>query len=315
MGLTQQPPFATGLLDRDAGTRVTAESLQAAWADPAALVLRLRGSEVPTTLDSAGVPRLAWVAPRGELTSALTEQSVGPVYLGRIDSAPVFAVANDAWESMAVAAATAASGEESWRHPFEIGSDLSPVECEAVAVASALLHWHEAEEYSPRDGEPTTPVQGGWARREARGGELFPRTDPAVIVLIEHNGRLLLGSNALWESGRFSLLAGFVEAGESLEQTVLREVFEEAGVRLEQVTFVASQPWPFPRSLMVGFRAQLAAGTDPEDLRPDVEEISELRWFSRDELRNPAPGIRLPMPLSIARWMIDRWVEEGHDGD
>ncbi|QIM18724.1 NAD(+) diphosphatase [Leucobacter coleopterorum] len=313
MGLTQ-PPFATGLLDRDAATRTTPEQLQDAWADPEAMVLRLRGNEVPIVRDSDEQLRLAWVRSRGTFTTAISERSVGAVFLGRIDAAPVFAVAEQTWETLNGVEGDECRASETWRHPFEIGSELAEVECEAIAVASALLHWHEAEEFSPRDGVATTPELGGWARREARGGELFPRTDPAVIVLIEHEGKVLLGSNALWESGRFSLLAGFVEAGESLEQTVLREVYEEAGVRLENVTFVASQPWPFPRSLMVGFRAQLKAGSDPEDLRPDAEEISELRWFSREELRHPAPGIRLPMPMSIARWMIDRWIDEEIEG-
>ncbi|QIK62257.1 NAD(+) diphosphatase [Leucobacter viscericola] len=313
MGLTQ-PPFATGQLDRDAATRSTPELLRDAWQNPAAKVLRLRGNEVPTVSDSAERMRLSWVPARGSFSPVVAERSVGVVYLGRIDSAPVFAATEQTWEGLSGVEGNVAGTDESWRHPFEIGSELSAVECEAIAVASALLHWHEAEEFSPRDGEATVPELGGWGRREARGGELFPRTDPAVIVLIEHDGKVLLGSNALWETGRFSLLAGFVEAGESLEQTVLREVYEEAGVRLDHVTFVASQPWPFPRSLMVGFRAQLKAGSDPEDLRPDTEEISELRWFSREELRQPAPGIRLPMPLSIARWMIDRWVAEESNG-
>src|SRR5690606_11813874 len=111
-----------------------------------------------------------------------------------------------------------------------------------------------------------------------------------------------LGSNALWESGRFSLLAGFVEAGESLENAVEREIFEEAGVRVTDIRYRASQPWPFPRSLMVGFRARLADGQDPDDLTPDITEISELRWFTREEIANPPAGIPYPGEMSIARW-------------
>jgi NAD+ diphosphatase len=165
--------------------------------------------------------------------------------------------------------------------------------------------------FSPRDGGATTSVQGGWARLDEHGGEHFPRTDPAVIVLVEHDDRLLLGSNVLWESGRFSLLAGFVEAGESAEQAVVREVLEESGVRVEDVRYVGSQPWPFPRSLMLGFRARLAEGADPDELVRDESEISELRWFTRDELRTPSADLKLPMGLSIARWLIDLWVDEG----
>ncbi|UOQ60631.1 NAD(+) diphosphatase [Leucobacter rhizosphaerae] len=300
------PPFAAGILDRDATTRQDPELLESAWAEPGARLFRLRGVEIPVTTDDAGTTRLALLPTDGALALQGEGAAVGHVYVGRMSGAPVFA--------MLVEEESAAHDDTvTWRHPFEVGSGLTDLECEIVAVASALLRWHEAAEYSPRDGEPTAPELGGWGRREARGGELFPRTDPAVIVLIEHDDRVLLGSNALWETGRFSLLAGFVEAGESLEQTVRREIFEEAGVHLGEIGYVASQPWPFPRSLMVGFRARLADGADPDDLSPDIEEISELRWFTRDEIRNPAPDLRLPMPMSIARWMIDTWVNEGDD--
>lgn len=314
MNPQDRPPLASGALDRDAATRETTELLRAAWNETGARVLQLRGIEVPVTGPDAA-PRLALVPTHGE--PKLTGTAVGHVYLGRMGGAPVFACAIAAEDSSEVPAAgpaeDAADSEPAvrWRHPFAASGDLDDTERELVAVASALLRWHEAAEFSPRDGEPTEVVLGGWGRRDPRGGELFPRTDPAVIVLIEHEERILLGSNALWESGRFSLLAGFVEAGEALEQTVAREVFEEAGVRVANIEYVASQPWPFPRSLMLGFRATLADGADPDALQPDPAEISELRWFSREQLRNPDPGIILPQSVSIARWLIDRWVNEG----
>ncbi|WP_336658460.1 NAD(+) diphosphatase [Leucobacter sp. USHLN153] len=315
------PPLAGGALDRDAATRMSADHLGAAWADPGARLLRIRGAEIPV-VESGGSLGLAWVATSGELRVATSANVVPDVYLGRIDGAPRFArllpaPSPDAAQSPDSARDGSADEEilgERWSHPFPVGSRLVEAEREAVGVASALLRWHEAAGFSPRDGRPTEPAQGGWARLDEHGGEHFPRTDPAVIVLIEHEDRVLLGSNALWESGRFSLLAGFVEAGESLEQAVAREVFEESGVRLDDITYVTSQPWPFPRSLMLGFRARLASDADPEDLTPDPTEISELRWFTRDELRDPGPGLILPMPLSIARWMIDRWVDEDGAG-
>ncbi len=330
------PPLAGRALDRDAETRADAGRLSAAWNDSAAKLLRLRGVEVPVVggaPDGAGGPRLALIPTTGEFEAAGPDQHARHLYLGRVDGDPVFAVAvsqrgaDDVDRDRAPRAAGAGAGEtapsdpasppaaglpgEEWRHPFELADRLPEAEREMIAVASGLVRWHESARFSPRDGSLTEPRLGGWMRRDAHGGEHFPRTDPAVIVLIEHEDRVLLGSNALWESGRFSLLAGFVESGESLEQTVAREVFEESGVRLGEVEYVASQPWPFPRSLMLGFRARLAEGADPLDLSPDPEEISELRWFTRDELRSPAAGITLPMPLSIARWMIDRWVAEG----
>ncbi|MFT4231277.1 MAG: NAD(+) diphosphatase [Leucobacter sp.] len=305
---SDRPPLASGALDRDAATRMHPERLRAAWDEPGARLLLLRGVEIPVRR-SGGVLRLALRPVAGSY--ALTDPETGGaghVYLGRTAEGPVFG-APDRGDIEG----GDLDGEE-WRHPFEVGGSLGDTERELVAVASALLRWHENAGFSSRDGSATAPEYGGWARRDAHGGELFPRTDPAVIVLIEHEDRVLLGSNALWDTGRFSLLAGFVEAGESLEQTVAREVFEESGVRVGEIEYVTSQPWPFPRSLMLGFRARLAPGTDPDDLHPDPEEISELRWFSRRELREPMPGITLPMPMSIARWMIDRWVAEGDAG-
>ncbi|WP_336651261.1 MULTISPECIES: NAD(+) diphosphatase [unclassified Leucobacter] len=307
--IADHPPLAGGALDRDAETRTDAERLRDAWNDPAARLLRLRGSEIPVVEGDGELgagPRLALIPPAGEFEAADQDQHARHLFLGRVNGAPVFAlVLHDG-----AADAPGLPGER-WCHPFSVADRLPEAEREMIAVASGLARWHESARFSARDGSLTEPALGGWMRRDAHGGEHFPRTDPAVIVLIEHEGRVLLGSNALWESGRFSLLAGFVEAGESLEQAVVREVFEESGVRLGEVEYVASQPWPFPRSLMLGFRARLAPGVDPHELHPDPDEISELRWFTRQELRSPAPGITLPRPLSIARWLIDCWVAEG----
>ena len=301
------PPFASGLIDRDADTRMSEDALRAAWSEPQARLLQLRGAEIPGTSRGSDGHGLALLPTTGTFEATRENCSVGHVYLGRMNGAPVFA------ESVDSDAQVPAGGE--WSHIFVTAEKLPDAERELVAIASGLLRWHEAARFSPRDGSETTAAQGGWARTDAHGSEFFPRTDPAVIVLIEHDGRVLLGSNALWETGRFSLLAGFVETGEPLEQAVIREVFEESGVRVGEVTYVGSQPWPFPRSLMLGFRATLADGADPEHLVPAPDEISELRWFSRDQLRNPEPGITLPGGASIARWLLDLWVAEGDPGD
>ena len=230
------------------------------------------------------------------------------LFLGRWDGSAVFAEVRPGDSGPG-----ADTGDDAtdWRHPFDFTTDLPRTEREIMTTALALGYWHLSHPFSARDGQSTSPARGGWVRLDEHGGEHFPRTDPAVIVLVEHADRVLLGSNVLWETGRFSLLAGFVEAGESAEQAVVREVFEEAGVRVTDVQYVSSQPWPFPRSLMLGFRARLVDGADPNDLVPEPEEISELRWFTRDQLRNPAADLLLPGQLSIARWLIDRWVAEG----
>lgn len=300
--ISSPPPFASGLIDRDAHTRMSEDTLLAAWRDPAARVLHLRGTEIPVAEAHPDQLRLVLLQAPETLSIVHENGAVRHVYLGRMNGAPMFAEAAEP-----DADAPIGSG---WTHIFLAAGKLAESERELVAIASGLLRWHESARFSPRDGSETTPVQGGWARTDTHGGEHFPRTDPAVIVLIEHENRVLLGSNALWESGRFSLLAGFVETGESLEQTVIREVFEESGVRVTDVQYVASQPWPFPRSLMLGFRAKLVEGVDPNHLVPAPDEISELRWFSREQVRHPEPGITLPGGASIARWLLDLWLAE-----
>ncbi len=289
----EQVPLAGGLIDRDAATRGSAEALERAWSAADALVLRVHGPSIPV---HDADRTLALVSTRS--VSAPPNERI---YLGLRDGAPVFAVATEE---------TTDESGVTWKHMFVAAMRLDHAERELVTMALAVIRWHESAQFSPRDGEATEVADGGWSRRTASGGELFPRTDPAVIVLITHEDRVLLGSNVLWETGRFSLLAGFVEAGETLEGAVEREVFEEAGVRVDNIRYVASQPWPFPRSLMLGFHANLAAGQDPAGLAADPTEISELRWFTRDEIRNPQSGLLLPGALSIAGWLLDTWAQD-----
>lgn len=298
MTASPQPPMTRGLLDRDAATRVSAAELDAAWADPAARIVQVSHGLIATEVTAGGEVVLARLAAEGTRLAS-------HCYLGRLHGAPIFAeeLTND--DSSGEAAE-----RPGWSHPFTVAPVLSDDEATVLVVALALTAWHRTMGDAPEDGSVTQPSSGGWARTDAHGREHFPRMDPVVIVLIEHDDRILLGSNVLWERGRFSLLAGFIEAGESAEQAVAREVQEESGARVTNIRYVGSQPWPFPRSFMLGFRATLAPGVDPDSLVPDPTELSELRWFSRDEVRTPPPGIRLPMPMSIARWLIDTWLAE-----
>lgn len=301
-----RPPMTGEEFDRDAATRLSEEALDAAWAEPGTRLLRLRESTVAVREDDERRPSL-------ELVPVSGPRAAEHLYLGRLEGDPVFA-AEMAPETPPAEESARDGSPVRWLHPFDFAWMLPGGEGELLTVGLALNAWHRSMAFSPQDGGPTTVAHGGWARLDAHGGEHFPRADPVVIVLVEHEDRLLLGSNALWESGRFSLLAGFVEAGESAEQAVVREIEEESGMRVADVRYVASQPWPYPRSFMLGFRAHLADGVDPAALSPDPMEISELRWFTRAELREPGPGIRLPMPISIARWLIDLWIEEGDGG-
>lgn len=179
--------------------------------------------------------------------------------------------------------------------------------------AVALEYWHVTHGYCPRCGNPTEVVSAGHVRTcPVDGSQHFPRVDPAVIMLVLDDAadpaeqRCLLGSQTVWPDGRYSTLAGFVEPGESLERAVAREVFEEVGVHVTEASYLASQPWPLPRSLMLGFFA-LAPNPEPVDFRDG--EITAARWFTRGELADAAATgeIKLPGPISIARHLIETW--------
>ena len=177
--------------------------------------------------------------------------------------------------------------------------------------AVALANWHASHTHCPRCGTPTVTVAAGHAQRcPADGSEHFPRIDPAVIMLVtDPDDRCLLARNRRWPERRVSILAGFVEPGESAEQAVAREVEEETAIVVTQVRYVGSQPWPMPQSLMLGFRAEAAGELD---LRVDEDEIAEAHWYSREELRGAlaAQEILLPPPVSIAHRLIESWYGE-----
>jgi NAD+ diphosphatase len=189
----------------------------------------------------------------------------------------------------------------------EAGPLLSDRDAGLMTETVALANWHETFTHCPRCGSATNPILAGHARKcPVDASEHFPRVDPAMIVLVtDADDRALLARNAMWPERRVSVLAGFVEAGESAEQAVAREVQEETGITVTAVTYLGSQPWPMPQSLMLGFRA---AATRTE-ITVDAEEIAEARWYSRDELRDAiATGsLRLPPPVSIAHRIIQSW--------
>jgi NAD+ diphosphatase len=192
----------------------------------------------------------------------------------------------------------------------EAATELPAEEAALAAYAGSLLAWHRRHRFCANCGKPTRHADGGHERHcEHCDAHHFPRTDPVVIVRVVDGERLLLGRQASWPEGRFSVLAGFVEPGETLEEAVRREVREESSVELGEVGYVASQPWPFPSSLMIGFHAVANGGAEP---RPRDGELSEVRWFGRAEVEAAAAGsggVRLPPPYSISRRLIDGWLE------
>jgi NAD+ diphosphatase len=239
-------------------------------------------------------PRLAW-----------DEQPALPaaaVYLGEADGVPYAAVRGE--RSLSVGGRAA----DTWAGLRDLGADLDDLDAGLLVQAIGILEWHDRNRFSPLTGAATVVERGGWVQRDpTTGAEIFPRTDPAVIMLVHDGGdRVVLGRQAIWPPGRFSILAGFVEPGESAEAAVVREVAEEVGLNVTDVRYVGSQPWPFPQSLMLGFVARL----DGDDtLRLDPTEIEEARWFTREELRSGDGPRALPPPVSIARHILDRWVD------
>ena len=193
----------------------------------------------------------------------------------------------------------------------EAGPLLDDRDAGLMTHAVALANWHASHPHCPRCGAMTSPQPAGNARVcPVEGSEHFPRIDPAVIMLVtDADDRCLLARNQAWPQRRVSILAGFVEPGESAEHAVVREVAEETGITVSEVRYLASQPWPMPQSLMLGFRARATSGLQ---IRVDDDEIAEARWFSRADLRAAmaAGDIRLPPPVSIAHQIIRAWYGE-----
>lgn len=227
----------------------------------------------------------------------ITEDNV--IFLGLFRNQPAFAVGID----HGVEAPFASLGE--FRDLRSLGTMLPPDEANLVAHARALVLWNNATLFCGKCGSASVPETGGNSRRCCNPECLqviFPRTDPAIIVLVKDGDRCVLGRQASWPAGRYSTIAGFVEPGESLEDAVRREVYEETNIRVGTVRYHSSQPWPFPAALMLGFVAEATS----EDIRLNDGELEDARWFSRDELRSGDVG--LPFRISIARRLVDHFI-------
>lgn len=190
-----------------------------------------------------------------------------------------------------------------------LGTRLPLDEANLAAHARALVLWHASQSYCGVCGSATEPEAGGNSRRCVNaecGREFFPRTDPAIIVLVHDGERCLLGRQEGWPEDLYSTIAGFVEPGESLEDSIRREVFEETNIRVGGVHYHSSQPWPFPSSLMLGFTAEATSS----DIVLNDGELEDARWFTRDELRSGFP--KLPFRISIASRLVDHWITLGN---
>lgn len=288
-------PLAHTALDRDYLTREQVELFDELWKSSEALVLPMLDGKVLLTSNSELKLFSTGQIPRSTALAYLGKdlESSFPVVLAVLDKSQGFEL-----EPVA----------ENWHGLRRSGIGLSPRDAAIFTQGLALANWHSTHEYCPRCGARTEVERAGWVRRCSPDElELFPRTDPAVIVsVIDSEGRILLGSQGVWEENRFSILAGFVEPGESLEAAVVREMQEEAGILVANPKYLGSQAWPFPFSLMLGYTAEYVGGT----LTPDGEEIVKLRWFTREELKAEVSELLLPGRLSIARSLIELWLGE-----
>ena len=311
-------PLAHAGIDRDDAGRRAPELLDRLLADPdTRILLQQRDTALIDDRAARGEALDGGATALDLRTLAHLPRCTGPLYLGRlaadrenpggrVDPAgtAVVAVEVDDFE-----AGELEPDQQRWAQLGEVATELDDVDAGLFTQALALRNFHRSHRYSPATGEPLDPTEGGWVLR-GRDTErpVFPRIDTAVIVLVfDGPDRVLLGANVNWRPRRFSLLAGFVEPGESFEQAAAREVLEEGGARIVDARYYGSQPWPFPASLMVGFTARLHPEQDPRSVEPDGDEIAEVRWFTRDELR--AEPALLPGRASIARAMIDDWLD------
>ena len=286
-------------INRASHLRTDAKTLDQLWEK--ALILQIIDGRIAATDDALIFCDAAHVATQLNAFNTGERFFLG---LGRDDERPYFA-----WRTTWInEPATEDEKFEGFATLREVGSNLDEIEIALAMHAVGLVNWHAAHPNCPRCGAATVSDLGGAARVcVADSTQHHPRTDPAVIVLVKDSAdRILLGHQPVWPDKRFSTFAGFVEPGESFEECVSREVFEEAGVYCNDINYLQSQAWPFPASIMIAFEAI----TDyPENARPDGEEITEVRWLSRDEMKQAVAtaDILLPPSISVARKMITAW--------
>ena len=298
MTYTPRPALTGHGMDRDDHTRADPARLAQQRARPDALLLALDG--LMPVMDGNGLT----FTPLGEAAA-----DAELVYMGLKDGTPIFAPVAEEGD-------TRQAYEQ--RANRAIVMQLNARDLAIYAGARSLVDWHARHRFCANCGNPTRIAKGGWQRNCVKesggcGAPHFPRTDPVAIMLVEHDGSVLLGRGVNWPERAFSALAGFIEPGESIEEGAAREVLEEAGVELRDVTYVASQPWPFPSNLMIGCHGYAKA----RDITLDETELEDARWFTRAEVADSMANGRdsksflAPPPEAIARTLLEWWLERG----
>jgi NAD+ diphosphatase len=287
--MSLRPGFTGGGLDRADHLRLDEGRLAALAAHAAARLLQL--AALDPVVDENG--RLAWTPLAG------LEADAELIFLGLAGETPLFA------PLVAVE-----PGQRAWA-VFSIVSRMAPEDAAIWGAARSLLEWHSRHGYCGRCGAPTRSFRGGWGRRcTGCGLEHFPRVDPVVIMLAEHEGKVLLGRQPQYPPGRYSALAGFVEPGESIEEAVAREIKEEAGLEVAGVRYVASQPWPFPGQLMIACIAEAASS----EVTLDRNELEDAIWVDRAGIAAALAGeadapFLAPPPFAIAHTLLFHWAD------
>jgi len=307
MAAEASPPnfYAGGPIDRMAHLRRDAAWVASRLTDPTTRILPVWRLQSLVVAGSA--PSAAWLTP-GLAASLLDGRDIA--FLGDVESVAYFAVELSQLDDPAPVTSLAEAA--TFADLRTVGPLMSRAEGALLAYARGLMNWHARHRFCGVCGSPTESAEAGHVRRctnTACGASHFPRTDPAVIMLVHDGDRVLLGRQAAWPPGMHSVLAGFVEPGESLEDTVRREVLEEVGIVVNDVRYHSSQPWPFPASIMLGFTAR---ARDTE-LKIDQDEIETAAWYTRDDLRRSPENetFRLPRRDSIARRLVEDWLAGG----
>ena len=328
MRIAEQVTFGGSGLDRAAHVRADAAAMDLLLATGRRLVL-WRGKPL-VRVAADGAVGLLWLPPDSAVFDGGADLTLPPIFLG-LDAGPLFAVDLSHWtppEGLQNAAGsffdtslqshpalTPVAGEAlGFQDLRAIMALLTPPEAELAAMAKALMEWHRGHRFCAACGQPSHPSHAGWQRScPACAAQHFPRTDPVVIMLIVQDNSLLIGRNAAWPEGMFSLLAGFIEPGETIEAAVRREVFEETAVRVGAVSYLASQPWPFPASLMIGCRGEATS----REISIDPAELEAARWISREEMARAMAGahpeIRPSRRGAIAQFLIANWLADRLD--
>ncbi len=325
MQLGDSVTFGGSDLDRAAAERKDPETLALALAQDGRVIPLWRGKPLVAGDPAQGFCTLVQLAPGDTILASATE---APIFLGRIEGKPIFAQDISAWTPQepvdeaqigafldpTVQVHPNAPANSAFRELRAIMTTLSARDAELAATARALGNWHLSHGFCAGCGVASKMAEAGWQRVcPGCGAHHFPRTDPVVIMLITRGERVLLGRSPGWPEGMFSLLAGFVEPGETIEAAVRREVFEETAVQVGRVDYLASQPWPFPASLMIGCHGEAIS----DDITIDPTEIEAARWVTRSELLTVFAGlhpeIRPARRGAIAHFLLERWLADRID--